>query len=102
MSLQEDAIILAKPFSEYDEVGFLHLASSMQLGVVVLVAELDPEFVLRFALLESSLSQLDLQSAPFGLQLVSAQIHVESFVLQLESALVHLESVLVHLAIQTI
>ncbi|GJZ40929.1 hypothetical protein Tco_0587815 [Tanacetum coccineum] len=41
------------------------------------------------------LSQLDLQSTPLGLQLVSAQVHVESIVVQLESALVHL-------AIQTI
>ncbi|GJZ88485.1 hypothetical protein Tco_0660267 [Tanacetum coccineum] len=52
--------------------GFLHLASSMQLAVVVLVAALAPEFVLRFAPLESGLSQLDLQSAPLVLQLVSA------------------------------
>nr|GEU84128.1 hypothetical protein [Tanacetum cinerariifolium] len=79
--------------------GFLHLASSMQLAVVVFVAALAPEFVLGFALLESGLSQLDLQSAPLGLQLVSAQVFVESVVLQLESALVHLESILVHLAI---
>ncbi|GKA92497.1 hypothetical protein Tco_0814422 [Tanacetum coccineum] len=75
--------------------GFLHLASSMQLVVVVLVAALAPEFVLGFTPLESGQSQLDLQSALLGLQLVSAQVHVESVVVQLESALVHL-------AIQTI
>ncbi|GKC10014.1 hypothetical protein Tco_1001624 [Tanacetum coccineum] len=40
--------------------GFLHLASSMQLAVVVLVAALAPKFILGFALLESGLSQLDL------------------------------------------
>ncbi|GJR32812.1 hypothetical protein Tco_1090003 [Tanacetum coccineum] len=57
--------------------GFLHLASPMQLVVVVLVAALAPEFVLGFALLESGLSQLDLHSAPLGLQLVSAQVYVE-------------------------
>ncbi|GJW82264.1 hypothetical protein Tco_0146239 [Tanacetum coccineum] len=36
--------------------GFLHLASLMQLAVVVLVAALAPELVLGFAPLESSLS----------------------------------------------
>ncbi|GKC24987.1 hypothetical protein Tco_1027137 [Tanacetum coccineum] len=82
--------------------GFLHLASSVQLDVVVLVDALAPEFVLRFALLESGLSKLDLQFAPLGLQLVFAQVHVESVVVQLESSLVHLDSALVHLAIQTI
>ncbi|GKD39153.1 hypothetical protein Tco_1259360, partial [Tanacetum coccineum] len=75
--------------------GFLHLASSMQLVVVVLmvlelVVELvlafGPELVLEFAPVELGLSQLDLQSAPLGLQLVSAQVHVESVVVQLESA----------------
>nr|GEW62631.1 hypothetical protein [Tanacetum cinerariifolium] len=45
---------------------FLHLASLMQLVMVVLVAALAPEFVLGFALLESGLSQLDLQSALLG------------------------------------
>ncbi|GJX66192.1 hypothetical protein Tco_0300535 [Tanacetum coccineum] len=75
--------------------GFLHLASSMQLAVVVLVAELGPEFVFGFAPVESSLSQLDLLSAPLGLHLVSLLVHVEPDV-------VHLESALVHLAIQTI
>ncbi|GKA81051.1 hypothetical protein Tco_0787743 [Tanacetum coccineum] len=70
--------------------GFLHLASSMQLVVVVLVDAFGPELVFGFALVESSLSQLDLQSAPLGLQLVSAQVHVESVMVQLESALVHL------------
>nr|GEW26926.1 ribonuclease H-like domain-containing protein [Tanacetum cinerariifolium] len=45
---------------------FLHLASSMQLVVVVIVAALAPEFGLGFALLESCLYQLDLQSAPLG------------------------------------
>ncbi|GKA28704.1 hypothetical protein Tco_0714949 [Tanacetum coccineum] len=44
--------------------GFLHLASSMQLVVVVHVYALGPELVLGFALVESGLSQLDLQSAP--------------------------------------
>ncbi|GKE27622.1 hypothetical protein Tco_1443006, partial [Tanacetum coccineum] len=82
--------------------GFLHLASLMQLVVVVLVAALAPEFVLGFAPLESGLSQLDHQSAPLGLQLVSAQVHVRYVVVQLESYLVHLDSALVHLAIQTI
>nr|GEX31501.1 hypothetical protein [Tanacetum cinerariifolium] len=52
--------------------GFLHLASSMQLVVVVLVDALSPELVLEFAPIESGLSQLDLQSAPLSLQLVSA------------------------------
>ncbi|GJT28916.1 hypothetical protein Tco_0909191 [Tanacetum coccineum] len=84
--------------------GFLHLASSMQLDVVVLVVlelvvelvlALGPELVLKFAPVESGLSQFDLQSAPLGLQLVSAQVHVEFVVVQLESALGHL-------AIQTI
>ncbi|GJZ58479.1 hypothetical protein Tco_0613973 [Tanacetum coccineum] len=75
--------------------GFLYLTSSMQLVVVVLVAALAPEFVLGFAPLESSLSQLVLPSATLGLHLVSILVHVES-------VLVHLESALVHLAIQTI
>nr|GEZ87937.1 hypothetical protein [Tanacetum cinerariifolium] len=75
--------------------GFLHLASSKQLDVVVLVAELGLEFVLGFAPVESTLSQLDLMSAPLGLYLVSPLVHVESDV-------VHLESALVHLVIQTI
>ncbi|GJR21366.1 hypothetical protein Tco_0969893 [Tanacetum coccineum] len=70
--------------------GFLHLASSMQLDVVVLVDALGPELVLEFSPVESGPSQLDLQSAPLGLQLVFAQVHVESVVVQLESALVHL------------
>ncbi|GKB38613.1 retrovirus-related pol polyprotein from transposon TNT 1-94, partial [Tanacetum coccineum] len=74
----------------------------VQLAVVVLVAALAPEFVLGFDPLKSGLSQLDIQSAPLGLQLVSAQVHVESVVVQLESSLVHLDSALVHLAIQTI
>ncbi|GJX08474.1 hypothetical protein Tco_0196406 [Tanacetum coccineum] len=65
------------------------------LVVVVLVAALSPELVLVFAPLESSLSHLVLVSAPLGLYLVSAWVHVESVV-------VHLESALVHLAIQTI
>ncbi|GKE15773.1 hypothetical protein Tco_1423350 [Tanacetum coccineum] len=75
--------------------GFLNLASSMQLAVVVLVDALGLELVLEFDPVESCLSQLDLQSTQLGLQLVSAQVHVESIVVQLESALVHL-------AIQTI
>ncbi|GJV76188.1 hypothetical protein Tco_1507772 [Tanacetum coccineum] len=75
--------------------GFLHLASSMQLAVIVLVAALAPEFVFGFAPLESSLSQLVLVSASLGLHLVSAWVHDES-------AVVHLVSALVHLAIQTI
>ncbi|GJS29578.1 hypothetical protein Tco_0490198 [Tanacetum coccineum] len=37
--------------------GFLHLASSMQLAVVVLVDALGPELVLEFAPVESGLSQ---------------------------------------------
>ncbi|GKD75609.1 hypothetical protein Tco_1333891, partial [Tanacetum coccineum] len=40
--------------------GFLHLASSMQLAVVVVVDALGPELVLEFAPVESGLSQLDL------------------------------------------
>ncbi|GJZ75676.1 hypothetical protein Tco_0640141 [Tanacetum coccineum] len=84
--------------------GFLHLASSMKLFVVVLVVlelvvelvlALGPELVLEFAPVKLGLSQLVLQSAPLGLQLVSAQVHVESVVVQLESSMVHL-------AIQTI
>ncbi|GJR26427.1 hypothetical protein Tco_1102659 [Tanacetum coccineum] len=75
--------------------GFLHLASSMQLIVVVLVGTLGLEFVLGFAPLESSLSQLVLVSASLGLHLVSTWVHVESVV-------VHLVSALIHLAIQTI
>ncbi|GJT98967.1 hypothetical protein Tco_1094485 [Tanacetum coccineum] len=71
--------------------GFLHLASSMQLAVVVLVNALGPKLVLGFAPVKSGLSQLDLQSALLGLQLVSTQVHVESVMVQLESALVHLE-----------
>ncbi|GJX05114.1 hypothetical protein Tco_0191030 [Tanacetum coccineum] len=67
----------------------------LKLVVVVLVAALSPELVLVFAPLESSLSHLVLVSAPLGLYLVSAWVHVESVV-------VHLESALVHLAIQTI
>ncbi|GKE12981.1 diacylglycerol kinase 5-like protein, partial [Tanacetum coccineum] len=63
--------------------GFLHLASSKQLVVVVLVAELGPEFVLGFAPVESTLSQLDLLSAPLGLHLVSPLVHVESVVVHL-------------------
>ncbi|GKA86083.1 hypothetical protein Tco_0807794, partial [Tanacetum coccineum] len=52
--------------------GFLHLASSMQLVVVVLVVlelvlALGPELVLEFAPVELGLSQLDLQSALLGL-----------------------------------
>ncbi|GJS45374.1 hypothetical protein Tco_0595495 [Tanacetum coccineum] len=69
--------------------------STFKLVVVVLVAALSPELVLVFAPLESSLSHLVLVSAPLGLYLVSAWVHVESVV-------VHLESALVHLAIQTI
>ncbi|GKE11300.1 hypothetical protein Tco_1414851 [Tanacetum coccineum] len=61
------------------------MTSSMQLGVVVLVGAHGPEFVLGFALLESSLSQLVLVSAPLGLHLVSAWVHDES-------AMVHLMS----------
>ncbi|GKC21020.1 hypothetical protein Tco_1023170 [Tanacetum coccineum] len=63
--------------------------------VVELVLALGPELVLEFAPVELGLSHLDLQSTPLGLQLVSAQVHVEFVVVQLESALVHL-------AIQTI
>ncbi|GKA12125.1 hypothetical protein Tco_0691671 [Tanacetum coccineum] len=63
--------------------------------VVVLVAALGPEFVLGFAPLESSLSQLVLVSALLGLHLVSTLVHDES-------AVVYLVSTLVHLAIQTI
>ncbi|GKB76597.1 hypothetical protein Tco_0943492, partial [Tanacetum coccineum] len=48
------------------------------LAVVVLGDALGPELVLEFAPVESSLSQLDLQSTPLGLQLVSAHVHVES------------------------
>ncbi|GJZ55799.1 hypothetical protein Tco_0610992 [Tanacetum coccineum] len=44
----------------------------IELAVVVLVAALAPEFVLGFDPLKSGLSQLDIQSAPLGLQLVSA------------------------------
>ncbi|GKB74510.1 hypothetical protein Tco_0935922 [Tanacetum coccineum] len=51
----------------------------MQLVVVVLMDALGPELVLEFASVESGLSQLDLQSAPLGLQLVSVE-HVESVV----------------------
>ncbi|GJR15563.1 hypothetical protein Tco_0798215 [Tanacetum coccineum] len=76
-------------------LGFLHLVSSMLLVGIVFVATLGLEFVLGFAPLESSLSQLVLVSAPLGLHLVSALVHVESVV-------VHLESALVHLTIQTI
>nr|GFD03872.1 hypothetical protein [Tanacetum cinerariifolium] len=43
--------------------GFLHLVSSMLLVGVVLVVALGPEFILGFAPLESSLSQLVLVSA---------------------------------------
>ncbi|GKE07974.1 hypothetical protein Tco_1411525 [Tanacetum coccineum] len=71
--------------------GFLHLTSLMQLVMVVLVDALG----LEFSLVEPGLSQLDLQSAPLCLQLVSAQVHVKSVMVQLEYALVHL-------AIQTI
>ncbi|GJU05553.1 glutamate receptor 2.9-like protein [Tanacetum coccineum] len=78
------------PMRKMEHIGFLHLASSMQLDVVFLVDALGPELVLGFAPVESGLSQLDLQSAALGLQLVSTQVHVESVVLQLESALVHL------------
>ncbi|GJT81091.1 hypothetical protein Tco_1055433 [Tanacetum coccineum] len=93
----------AKQKALYDHEGgliehygsFLHLTSSMQLVVVVLVAALAPESVLGFDPLESSLSQLVLVSAPLGLYLVSPLVHVES-------DMVHLESALVHLAIQTI
>ncbi|GJX69683.1 hypothetical protein Tco_0305410 [Tanacetum coccineum] len=61
--------------------GFLHLASSMQLAVVVLVVlELVVELVLALG------PELVLEFAP---------VHVESVMVQLESALVHL-------AIQTI
>nr|GEZ28633.1 hypothetical protein [Tanacetum cinerariifolium] len=49
--------------------GFLHLAFSMQLDVVVLVGALGLEFVLGFAPLESSLSQLFLVSDPLSLHL---------------------------------
>ncbi|GKD09492.1 hypothetical protein Tco_1189177 [Tanacetum coccineum] len=48
--------------------------------VVELVLAFGPELVLEFAPVELGLSQLDLQSAPLGLQLVSAQVHVESVV----------------------
>ncbi|GJZ01209.1 homeodomain-like protein [Tanacetum coccineum] len=51
-----------------------------ELVVVVLVAALSPELVLVFAPLESSLSHLVLVSAPLGLYLVSAWVHVESVV----------------------
>ncbi|GJU90754.1 hypothetical protein Tco_1303177 [Tanacetum coccineum] len=74
------------------------LKFSLRFGVVVVVvfvATLGPEFVLGFALLESSLSQLVLVSALLGLYLVSSLGHVES-------AEVHLNSALVHLTIQTI
>ncbi|GKD12947.1 hypothetical protein Tco_1197354 [Tanacetum coccineum] len=67
----------------------------LPLIVVVLVGTLGPKFVLGFAPLESSLSQLVLVSASLGLHLVSAWVHVES-------AVVHLVSALIHLAIQTI
>nr|GEX17026.1 hypothetical protein [Tanacetum cinerariifolium] len=66
----------------------------MQLAVVVFVDARGPELVLEFAPVESGLSQLDLRSA-LGLQLMSAQVHVEFVVVLLESALVHL-------AIQTV
>nr|GEV29771.1 hypothetical protein [Tanacetum cinerariifolium] len=49
----------------------------MHLVVVVLVAALATEFVLGFALPESSLSQLVLVSAPLGLHLVSPLVHVD-------------------------
>ncbi|GKA47950.1 hypothetical protein Tco_0740908, partial [Tanacetum coccineum] len=69
---------------------FLHLVSSMLLVGVVLVVALAPEFVLGFSPLKSSLSQLVLVSAPFGLHLVSSLVHVEYVVVHLEPALVHL------------
>nr|GEY29862.1 dynamin-related protein 4C-like [Tanacetum cinerariifolium] len=54
------------PIVAFQRKGFLYLLSLILLVVVVLVATLGPEFVLWFAPIKLSISQLVLASAPLG------------------------------------
>ncbi|GJX10251.1 hypothetical protein Tco_0200110 [Tanacetum coccineum] len=84
--------ILDEELEKRDDI---HFILTKKLVVVVLVGALGLEFVLGFAPLESSISQLVLMFAPLGFHLVSAWVHDECI-------MVYLVFALVHLAIQTI